>query len=61
MRRFVFFIVGTQTILSVCRAENLTLKEENSALIEEVATLKEEEESSNQKNSELLNACEEMW
>ncbi|KAM5129022.1 ninein isoform 2-T2 [Mantella aurantiaca] len=45
----------------VQRAENMTLKEENSALGEQVANLKEEEESSNQKMSELLNACEEMW
>ncbi|CAI9535870.1 unnamed protein product, partial [Staurois parvus] len=45
----------------VQRAENITLKEENVELNGQVSALKEEEESSNQKMSELLNACEEMW
>ncbi|XP_040188007.1 ninein isoform X4 [Rana temporaria] len=45
----------------VQRAENITLKEENAELGEQVVSLREEEESSNQKMSELLNACEEMW
>ncbi|XP_077322909.1 ninein isoform X2 [Lithobates pipiens] len=50
-----------QKMMEHLRAENITLKEENAELAEQVAALREEEESSNQKMSELLNACEEMW
>ncbi|XP_073466526.1 ninein isoform X2 [Aquarana catesbeiana] len=50
-----------QKTMEHLRAENITLKEENAELGEQVAALREEEESSNQKMSELLNACEEMW
>ncbi|CAI9535871.1 unnamed protein product [Staurois parvus] len=50
-----------QKMMEHLRAENITLKEENVELNGQVSALKEEEESSNQKMSELLNACEEMW
>ncbi|XP_040188005.1 ninein isoform X2 [Rana temporaria] len=50
-----------QKMMEYLRAENITLKEENAELGEQVVSLREEEESSNQKMSELLNACEEMW
>ncbi|XP_018413864.1 PREDICTED: ninein [Nanorana parkeri] len=52
---------GEDKMMEHLRAENLALKEEYTALGEQVTSLKEEEESSNQKMSELLNACEEMW
>ncbi|XP_056401173.1 ninein isoform X4 [Hyla sarda] len=43
------------------RIENKTLKEENTALLGQISSLKTDNEFHNQKNAELLETCEVMW
>ncbi|KAM9294319.1 ninein [Gastrophryne carolinensis] len=52
---------GVQKNMDYLRFENKNVKGENAALTAQLATLKEETESSNQKVAELLDTCEEMW
>ncbi|XP_056401171.1 ninein isoform X2 [Hyla sarda] len=50
-----------QKRLELLRIENKTLKEENTALLGQISSLKTDNEFHNQKNAELLETCEVMW
>ncbi|XP_068110879.1 ninein isoform X2 [Hyperolius riggenbachi] len=50
-----------QKMVEHLRSENKALIEERTALTAQVTDLKEESENLNQKISELLDACEELW